>query len=610
MNKNISKLIIAFIAVLFAWTTASAQGTKTMYVMKDGLVIYQSAVAEVDSLIFYAPAISVTVTGVSLDKTTYTLPAGTSFTLVPTVVPSNASNQNVTWSSSNTGIATVDATGKVTAGSTAGTATITVTTVDGGKTASCVVTVPTIITKYVVGEAPNAPYTPLLTTPYTISVGQTVATGVYLASLSAPPTGGTGWEGRYNFTWESSNTAVATINDIGQITGVSNGITTIKATVNNSQETQTSYPTGATLSFTLTVSNTPATKVTSTCYVDRAPNFKGTFSNTAIVNGKVELTGTATTGTYTSPEFATVDFTRLVGSWNVSHVNVSGSTVEVKFRVKTTGGTWSSYLSYQQWGFKRGASTSCTSTDVTNKSVDTSGGVASISYDEISGGTYNTFQYEVTLRRTNGSTASPKIKAISATLYRSSGDTFSAPSAAKEWPITGSNILRQQDVDGIGESICSPTCVTMLMVHKGITDFGGCTYKHEYTARKIVYDGRLYGNWAFCCSAMGSWDTTDYIAYARHIYSSNEIAQLLTKGPIAASIQGNVTGGAFKDINGTTQYSGTGHLIVVRGFEMSGSAVSNFIISDPNTGTGTQNYKVTAAELFRCMVSKIVYVLE
>jgi len=150
-------------------------------------------------------------------------------------------------------------------------------------------------------------------------------------------------------------------------------------------------------------------------------------------------------------------------------------------------------------------------------------------------------------------------------------------------------------------------------VHKGITDFGGCTYKHEYTARKIVYDGYIYGNWAFCTSAMGSWGTTDYVAYARHIYSSNEIAQLLTKGPIAASIQGNSTAGALVDTNGRTQYSGAGHLIVVRGFEMSGGAVSAFLISDPNNGQGSpspHDYKVTPANLLKCIVSKIVYVLE
>ena len=80
------------------------------------------------------------VTGVSLDKTTLTLKEGQTGTLTATVVPSGASNKEVTWSSSNTSVATVDSNGKVTAVA-AGTATITVTTVENNKTATCTVTV-------------------------------------------------------------------------------------------------------------------------------------------------------------------------------------------------------------------------------------------------------------------------------------------------------------------------------------------------------------------------------------------------------------------------------------------------------------------------------------
>ena len=358
----------------------------------------------------------------------------------------------------------------------------------------------------------------------------------------------------------------------------------------------------------------PDAKITSTCYVDRAAGFTGSFYNTEIINGKVEITGNNTSGTYTSVEFSTVNFTKLVGSWSVSHVDVSGSTVELEFRVKTTSGTWSSWLSYRQWGFERNSSDACSTTNTLNASVDATGGVARIVYDEIMNPTsssyeYNTFQYRVTLRRSSGSIASPKIKAISASLYRSTGDSFGAPAAAKEWTdkLTGSDILNQLIVPSIGNSICSPTTITMLMRHKGITSFGGCTYMHEYTARKVVYDGRLFGNWTFCTSAMGSWGTTNYIAYPRHVYSANELAHLLTKGPVGASIQGNSTAGPLIDTEGITRYSGSGHLIVIRGFEMSGGVVSNFIISDPNGGL---NYKARASNVMGVLVSKVAYVIE
>lgn len=83
---------------------------------------------------------AVPVTGVMLNTNSLSLYIGDSGQLYATVVPADASNQNVTWESSNNNIAAVDGTGKVTAVA-AGTAAITAVTADGGKTAACTVTV-------------------------------------------------------------------------------------------------------------------------------------------------------------------------------------------------------------------------------------------------------------------------------------------------------------------------------------------------------------------------------------------------------------------------------------------------------------------------------------
>jgi len=81
------------------------------------------------------------VTGITLNKTSLSLKTGGSATLTATVAPSNASNKGLTWKSSDTEVATVDTSGKVTAVAP-GTATITVTAKDGsGKSASCTVSV-------------------------------------------------------------------------------------------------------------------------------------------------------------------------------------------------------------------------------------------------------------------------------------------------------------------------------------------------------------------------------------------------------------------------------------------------------------------------------------
>ena len=82
---------------------------------------------------------TIPVTGVSLDQNALTLTEGDTVQLTATVEPANATNKGVTWKSSDDEIAKVD-NGVVTAVAP-GAATITVTTEDGSKTATCAVTV-------------------------------------------------------------------------------------------------------------------------------------------------------------------------------------------------------------------------------------------------------------------------------------------------------------------------------------------------------------------------------------------------------------------------------------------------------------------------------------
>lgn len=84
-------------------------------------------------------SVPVAVTGVALDQTASEMNIGDTLTLHATVSPDNADNKSVTWKSDNTMVAVV-ANGVVTA-KAAGSANITVTTADGGFTASCAITV-------------------------------------------------------------------------------------------------------------------------------------------------------------------------------------------------------------------------------------------------------------------------------------------------------------------------------------------------------------------------------------------------------------------------------------------------------------------------------------
>ena len=116
--------------------TPTAEGTSTVTVKAEN----SAGSTSKDYTLNIKPA-TVPVTGLELNKNSLTLQEKDSDTLTVTVKPADATNQDVTWQSSNTSIATVSADGTVTAIS-AGTATITATAADGsGVSASCTLTV-------------------------------------------------------------------------------------------------------------------------------------------------------------------------------------------------------------------------------------------------------------------------------------------------------------------------------------------------------------------------------------------------------------------------------------------------------------------------------------
>lgn len=132
----------------------------------------------------YAWLEPIAVTGVSLDKSETEIFVNQMFTIVATVEPADADNRRVVWSSDNAGVASVDAEGNVTA-LTNGEATITVTTVDGTKTASCKVTVTTASGEVLMGDVITADTTGVTVDSYTIWSDKTCLSGTKYAGKSA-----------------------------------------------------------------------------------------------------------------------------------------------------------------------------------------------------------------------------------------------------------------------------------------------------------------------------------------------------------------------------------------------------------------------------------------
>lgn len=192
--------------------TAKAEGTETIYATTyDG----QTDWCTVDVTTVITPA-----TGVSLSSSSMTIKVGDTSTLTATVSPSNASNKGVSWSSSNSSIATVSA-GTVT-GVAPGTCTITVTTSDGGYTATCNVTVVSALT----------PVTSVSLNTNSALIGSQGTTATHTVQLSATvlPTNATD----RSVSWTSSNTSIATVSSSGLVTaGLTPGTATITATSND-----------------------------------------------------------------------------------------------------------------------------------------------------------------------------------------------------------------------------------------------------------------------------------------------------------------------------------------------------------------------------------------
>lgn len=182
------------------------------------------------------PPATIDVTGVTLDKTSTSIEQGNTEQLTATVAPNDATDPSVTWSSDDTNVATVDENGLVSAVG-AGTANITVTTTDGGKTATCAVTV-------------TAPAAPILVTGISIPASAILAIGES-QSLTITYTPSDANTGKAITSWVSSDEAVATVNN-GTITGVAAGTATITATSQG----------GFTASCTVTVQAVAVTGVT------------------------------------------------------------------------------------------------------------------------------------------------------------------------------------------------------------------------------------------------------------------------------------------------------------------------------------------------------------
>ena len=209
-------------AKIYYTTDGSTPSQKSKLYTSAGITInewtYLQAIAYKDS---YSPVTSgwyydieepIPVTEIILNKTSLSLNETQEETLKATVRPDNATDKTVTWSSSNTSVATVSSSGLVTA-KAAGAATITCKANDGsGKYATCKVTVTDV--------GPN-------------KIDLWISTTVHLNETQKLIPTITPAEATTKLTWASSNTSIATVDQQGVVTGKALGTARITVTTDN-----------------------------------------------------------------------------------------------------------------------------------------------------------------------------------------------------------------------------------------------------------------------------------------------------------------------------------------------------------------------------------------
>ncbi|MGN0823613.1 MAG: InlB B-repeat-containing protein [Candidatus Coproplasma sp.] len=244
----------------------------------------------------------VAVTGISLNKTTSELKVGATETLTATVTPANADNTNVTWSSSDETIATVDNNGKVTA-LKAGEVIITATAEgDTSKTATCTYTVSNVAVTGISFAGSSS----------MIGINDTITlTPIFTPADATIKT----------VTWSSSDSAIATVEN-GVVKGVAVGTATITATSTDG---------GFTATYTVEVL-AAIVKVESVTFA----NTTGT-ANTETEEKQIQLTPIFTpadatnknvTWTSDNPTVASVDSNGLVTAYKKSGTAVITVTTE------------------------------------------------------------------------------------------------------------------------------------------------------------------------------------------------------------------------------------------------------------------------------------------
>jgi len=279
------------------------------------------------------------------------------------------------------------------------------------------------------------------------------------------------------------------------------------------------------------------------------------LENLKIDNKGVVLEKDTYYGKLISNEYSTKEFISLISSWNV--LLEENDSISLSYSV-FNGEVWSSFLNYGKWSLMNNYSNS-----------NNEDKVAIIDIDNILLKDSNiglAFKYLVEFKKENINGIGPILKRVNTTIKPSN--------IYKKENINLNKIIdvplrSQLDIPEIGNQICSPTSVAMVMDYNGVNiSTSKCS--------DLVFDNgaSIYGNWSYNASLPGQYNLYSYVEVLEDI---NDIKEYITNDiPVIASIRTNNK----DELQGTIMAYPHGHLLVVVGFTKE-EGKDYVIVNDP-----------------------------
>ncbi|GAU77811.1 C39 family peptidase [Fusibacter sp. 3D3] len=314
---------------------------------------------------------------------------------------------------------------------------------------------------------------------------------------------------------------------------------------------------------------------------------KGICENLKCVEGQLILEDQQNHGIYESEVIEVNPFTNLVMSWrSKTHENAS---VEIWVKIRTEG-RWSSWFSYGKWS------------DQGNNTGSFSGQkdiLATLDVDLllVNRGHADACAVRVELFRKDIETPTP--------VFENYYMAFKPVEGCVKVPFVDKAVdihlkvqaYSQLDIPEIGNKICSPTCVSMVMAYYGlekqITD----------TAKGVIDNGTgIYGNWSYNVAYANE---RGFRSHVERLENLHEISLYLKEGiPLIASIKTRDLGA----LQGAYQTYPSGHLVVITGlFYKEGQYY--FRVNDPAANTSDKVPREYLVEEFLNVWNGIVYVI-